>query len=141
MSATSITDLKYLDARHYDRVVRRDTTVIKPDGQLLLIYARDVLPPPPPGGFDVVKRQRPRSKSRSHAAGGKGVAVRSVPLGFLPKDSRVHHCRKSEFTRNHAAEFAALHPFFLAVSEKYRELAPGSGRRSGSSSKGSPRTS
>src|SRR5438094_10407652 len=34
----------FIDARHYDRIIRDDTRVLKPDGQPLIIYMPKVLP-------------------------------------------------------------------------------------------------
>jgi hypothetical protein len=115
---------EYLDMRHSVRVVRDATTVLKPDGQLLLTYAPDVLPRSGyPEAFDALSNLAPSSDNRGTAAGGDRRNAPSAVLGFLDRD-RNRWCRMTTFTVDNGEEYEAALPLFAAVSSLYRELAP-----------------
>jgi 2-oxoglutarate-Fe(II)-dependent dioxygenase family protein len=115
---------EYLDVGHCVRVVRDATTVLKPDGQLLLTYAPDVLPRSGyPEAFDALSHLAPSSGNRGTAAGGDRRDAPSAVLGFLDRD-RNRWCRMTNFTVDNGEAYEAALPLFAAVSSLYRELAP-----------------
>src|SRR5262245_47191899 len=116
---------RWLDRRHYDRVVRDTATVLKPDGTPLLIYVRDALPRRLCRlAFETFKSVPvPATHPRRLAAGG-AQQVPSATVGFYDRHPRAPYCRASAFNLDHRREFGAARPFFSAISEAYRALAP-----------------
>src|SRR2546425_10196768 len=88
-----------LDYRHYDRVIRDDAVVLKPNGEVLGIYAPDVIPRALCRlAFDVFNRGSFESNNRMVAAGGK--PARSYIAGFYDAaDPRIPFCRMTSWTR------------------------------------------
>jgi hypothetical protein len=116
---------QFLDARHYDRVVRDDAVVLRPDGRLLLLYAGDVLPPSLcEAVFEASKHLHPTSDNRGTAAGGHRRIAPSDVFGFLDRYPTNPYCRMTGFTIDHDAEYETALPLFVAISRKYQELAP-----------------
>lgn len=117
-------EAEFLGASHYDRVVREDMVVLKPDGRTLLVLTTDALPAPMcREAHEVLRWLRPKSNSRRTAAGGCGEAP-SAAFGFLDRDGREPYCRMTDFTLDNFAEYEASLPFFAAISDKYRDVAP-----------------
>ena len=131
----------YLDVRHYDRIIRDNTTVLKPDGTPLLIYALNAIPDNLWRlGYNCGKDLPLQSSNRIAAAGGTRfrpvkrdrtrshtVQARPVPsgvVGFLDRVSRNQYCRMSTLTLDHYPAFKAAHPFVEAVSQQFERLAP-----------------
>jgi Oxygenase domain of the 2OGFeDO superfamily len=132
----------YLYRPHYDRVIRDSTTVLKPDGSPLLVYAQDVLPQALCRAvFNSFKGVRIHlTDNRGFAAGGQSFRreradgslsrtvrwrrMRSDVLGFLDRDSRNPYCRMTTFARDNFAVFKAAQPLVTAVDAIFREFAP-----------------
>jgi hypothetical protein len=113
-----------VDLSHCDRVVRDATTVVKPDGNLLLTYAPEALAPGLCAeAFEALRHLNPASSNRGMAAGPKRKAPSAV-LGFYAGDTRSPGCRMTTFTIENAGAYEATLPLMSAVSAKYRELAP-----------------
>jgi hypothetical protein len=132
----------YLYKPHYDRVVRETATVLKPDGAILFIYVKDVLPRDLcDDAFATVRHLRfGTTDVRGAVAGGtpfqrarrdgtltamfRGRPMRSQVLGFLGRDPRNRYCRLTGFTRHNYSAFEELHHLFVEVNRIFREFAP-----------------
>ena len=132
----------FLYRPHYDRVVRDDTTVLKPDGSILLIYAKDVLARSVcQHAYDTFKRVRiPKTDARGLASGGQPFRrrlpdgtlskrvrrrpMRSAVLGYLDGTPSSPYCRMTAFTWDHFAVFQNALPFINAVDRVFHQLAP-----------------
>jgi hypothetical protein len=132
---------RFLDDRHFDRIVRETATVLKPNGSPLLIYAKDALPRRLCEiAFDVFRQVRQTSANRGMAAGlphmrrikrdgtrsrtRQTSPVPSAVVGYLDRAPRIPVCRMTAFTRDHFEEFERARPFIAAVSRAFRDLAP-----------------
>jgi hypothetical protein len=110
---------------HWTQIVRGDARVLKPDGDLLLVHAQDVIPRDLwREARDALARLRPASNNRGMAAGGKGKRAPSAVLGYMDRSPRFPWCRLTTFTRKHEAEYRAALPLFVEVSRQYRRLEP-----------------
>jgi hypothetical protein len=129
---------------HYDRVITDTTTVLKPDGSVLLTYIKDALPRPLcQTVFDTFKGVHiPRSDNRglSLAAGGQSfrrrkadgtvsntIRWRSMPsavLGYMDRNARNPYCRMTAFTRGHIEHFGGLLPLVGEVDRVFHQWAP-----------------
>jgi len=114
-----------LDLSLCDRAVRDATTVLRPDGSLLLTYAPAALDPGLcAAAFEALKDLHPTSNTRGTAAGGRKRKAPSAVLGFLADDCWSPRCRMTSFTIENGAAYEATLPLINAVSLKYKELAP-----------------
>jgi hypothetical protein len=131
---------RFLDARHYDRVVCEATTVLKPNGKPLLIYVPDVFPRHLCRSvFDAFEDVPLLSENRGAASGsprfrpvlrdgrpGRRIQARQVPsgvLGYLDRTANFPYCRRTALTRTHPQAFRAVRPFASQASRIFRELA------------------
>jgi hypothetical protein len=131
----------WLDERHYDRVIRDTTVVRKPDGRPVVIYVKDALPRAQcETVLDVFRNADLHSENRGTASGGprlrrvkqdgtvsrtrEGQSVPSGVVGFYDRYPRIPYCRMTRFNLDHHGEFERARPFVVALSEKFRELAP-----------------
>ena len=131
---------QFLDERHYARVIEDSTTVLRPDGTLLLLYVRDALPRSLcRAAFDAFKDAPLHSSNRGTAAGGRfrprkkdGTRSRTVQskptpsgvVGFLDRSERNPYCRMTVLSLDHLTEYKAAQPFFVAASETFKAFAP-----------------
>jgi hypothetical protein len=112
-----------VDARHYDRVVREDAAVLKPDGSLLALYVRKAIPRPLCRvAFDVFESAPMQSHNRGIASGGQPAP--SGIAGFFDAEPRMPVCRLTAFNSDHRREFQRARPFVEHVSTLFRDLAP-----------------
>jgi hypothetical protein len=114
-----------LDLSLCARAVRDATTVLKPDGSLLLTYAPEALAPGLcTDAFEALKDLHPTSNTRGTAAGGRKRKAPSAVFGFLADDCWSPRCRMTSFTIENGAAYEDTLPLISAVSLKYKELAP-----------------
>jgi hypothetical protein len=138
---------KFIDLSRCDRVIRdEDATVLKPNGQPLVVYAKGALP------VDlcretlaVIRHLEPSSDNRGMASGmprhrpirsdgtlsrtTRAEPVPSSVMGFLDAEPRTPWCRMTRFTLDHPDEYEALQPLLRAIDAQYRELTPEHWRR------------
>jgi len=137
----------FLDLRQCDRVIRdEDVTVLKPNGQPLVVYAKDALPMDLcRETFAAIRHLEPSSDNRGTASGmprhfpvksdgtrsrtTNAVPVPSAVMGFLDPNPRTPWCRMTRFTLDHLEEYEALQPLLRAIDVKYRGLTPEHWRR------------
>jgi hypothetical protein len=132
---------RFLDDTDYDRLVRDDTTVLKPDGTPLLVYVRNALPHDVVrSAADVLRTVRPESKNRGAAAGSSRYRERKLDgsqsrttvadplpsglMGFYDRSPRQPYCRATAFTARHHRKFTQLRPFVSAVNGVFERYAP-----------------
>lgn len=144
MPDAEVNDLRgtYLSRPHYGRVIRDTTTVLKPDGSVLLIYAKDVLPRSLCRSvFETFKDvQIHKTDARGLASGGRAFRrqrkdgtvsstvrrrpMRSDVLGFLDRDRRNPYCRMTTFTRGNFSVYQDTKQFVSTVNRVFQQLAP-----------------
>jgi hypothetical protein len=130
-----------LDESHYDRLIEESTTVLKPDGTMLLVYQKDALPrslcrlafksfkdtplsSTNRGMASGLKRFRPKKRDGTISRTRQTIPVPSDVVGFLDRSSRNPYCRMSALTIDHYDEFKAAMPFVRAVSRNFAMFAP-----------------
>lgn len=117
----------WLDARHYDRVIRTDTKILKPNGQPLLIYVKDALSRSAcQRAFDVLKDAPLVTDTRGAASGDtdQRVRVESGVVGFMDRKRNVPYCRQTTLTRDHPNLYPPVRALAREASRHFQALAP-----------------
>jgi hypothetical protein len=127
---------QFLDARHYNDVVRDTATVLKPDGTVLFSYVQDAIPRPVcERAFNACRSLPLNTQNRGLAAGAprfrrrrrdgvlslrlEAPPVASGVLAFLDRNPQMPFCRMSALALDHPDAFRAA-----SAKRLYRSFAP-----------------
>jgi hypothetical protein len=114
----------FLGRQHYDRLVRDEpTTVLKPDGEVLLVYVPDAISTDLGTlGYRAFRSLPSDSHNRHDAAGGKPTSTGIA--GYFRGDAREPSCRLTKFTAEHSGAFRRALPFVQRASSVFEQYAP-----------------
>lgn len=122
-------------------VVREDTRVFKPNGELLLVLVRRGLSPGPGRAMYGAIRNRVGSSANRGAASGEkrghkrllsgrtsntdyAATVRSSTVGFFDRYARIPYCRKTAFNLDYPDAFAACLPALYESDQIFKHHVP-----------------
>lgn len=137
----------------YDRLIEDDTTVYKPDGSLLLVFRKGIIPnnlckaaysvlrkinqAPTNRGIASLGQTIPSAVMRDGKSRSKTKHINyhllkmfdltgssSAVIGYMDRYTRFPYCRKCAFNLDHPEDFAKCLPFIQAVSQAFQENVP-----------------
>jgi hypothetical protein len=126
---------KILTDNDYSLLATNDVRVLKPNGELLLVYRKNWVPEAMRQlAYPILTTIRAMSNNRGAAAGSPRVMVRGTAYSkpvmsniigyFDPYAARFPYCRLTAWTGRHTEEFSALYPYFQTIAEGFRESVP-----------------
>jgi Oxygenase domain of the 2OGFeDO superfamily len=125
----------FLYRPHYDRVIRGTTTVLKPDGSVLVVYITDAIPRSVCLEAYATFRDAPlhTTDGRGYAAGGmphkhrktvRWRRMQSDVVGFLDRTPRNPYCRMTTLARDHLDTLPTARRLARVVSGVFQRFAP-----------------
>lgn len=133
---------------HFDVLLRDSVRVVGPDGGLVAVYLRGVVPQAlAVDAFDVLKKAELSSRNRgisTHAGEQHRIVnpngtrsktnqlaepVNSGIIGYYDRYTRTPYCRECAWNRNHPDAWRRLYPYIAFVDRVFAEYAPDHHRR------------
>lgn len=142
-----------LTEEHFDLVINYDCKVLKPDGSLLFVFRRNIIPnnlckiaydelrhlsqPPTNRGIAALGQQIPAALMKDGEKRSKTKHINhtllkltglkdasSAVIGFYDRYVRFPYCRQTAFNLNHPDKFKKVLPFIRAVDAAFKENVP-----------------
>lgn len=125
---------KILTDEDYNILITRAAKVLKPNGDLLLVYLPGAVKEATDEAYETLTKIRMPTDTRRYASGTQFVKagktrMRSKPIlsgtiGYVEKSKAFQYCRLTAFTNKKVKRWQKLQPLFKTIAAEFAEMVP-----------------